>query len=101
MERSLFGELAVEAGYVTAADVKKMEALQDADAREGGVVRPLGIIGLQEGLLTYRQMVTLLQTAERRAGRMPAGRAQVSRRKSAAVSPALRTRKRELVTAGR
>jgi hypothetical protein len=81
MERSLFGELAVEAGYLTSDALRKAEELQAADEREGGVPRPLGIICLQEGLMTYRHMVATLERAERKAGRVPAARKLMPRRK--------------------
>lgn len=90
MERSRFGELAVEAGYLQPADVRRVERIQAEDLREGRVPRPLGIICLQEGLMTYAQVVVTLERAERKAGRMAQSRNLVPRRHSARTLPSRR-----------
>lgn len=90
MERSLFGELAVQAGYLKPADLRRAEEIQAEDLKEGRVPRPLGIICLQEGLMGYREMVTTLERAERRAGRMPQSRNLLRRRRSTRTLPTAR-----------
>ena len=70
MERSRFGELAMEAGYLTPERLERARRLQQQDAARGAVARPLGIICLQLGYMTFKQVSIILERGERCAGRL-------------------------------
>ena len=73
MDRSRFGELAVAAGYLTPERLEKAQRAQRQDASAGRVARPLGIICLQLGYMSFRQVSATLERGERKAGRLRSG----------------------------
>ena len=90
MERSRFGELAVAAGYLTPEKLAEACRLQERDAAEGRVVRPLGIICMQLGHMSFKQVSLTLERSERKAGRH--GRGFPAERRSSHARPEQRER---------
>jgi len=61
MSRPLFGELAVQLGYLTREQLERVLAIQAAEEATSQARRPLGLICMQEGYLTGSQLITLLE----------------------------------------
>jgi len=69
MDQSRFAEEAMATGVLTPAQIDRVLAVQAADLNAGHVPRPVGIICLELGWLTYDQVVDLLARARRAYGR--------------------------------
>lgn len=68
MVKSMFGEIAVEQGFLTPEQLEQALRLQQGEDADGRPHRPLGIICLQEGLLRYDDVMRILGEQERRRG---------------------------------
>lgn len=60
MDRRRFGELARELGLLTAAQVERAVQIQESEDAKGQPRRPLGLICMQEGYLTFDQVMIVL-----------------------------------------
>lgn len=64
----LFGEVAIRLGFVRPADVERALRLQQEEVDAGKPHRLLGIVMLQEGMLTGAQLIEILRCYERQDG---------------------------------
>jgi hypothetical protein len=60
MERRKFGELAKELGLVSAAQLEQALEIQQREETHGRPRRPLGLICMAEGYLTFDQVMLVL-----------------------------------------
>lgn len=60
MDRLRFGELASELGLLTSAQLERALQIQRVEDDEGRPRRPLGLICMQEGFLTFDQVMAVL-----------------------------------------
>jgi hypothetical protein len=71
MPRTLFGETAVQLGYLTAEQLAHALELQRQDDAEQKPRRPLGIVCVQQRYLTFDQVMQTLARQEAGAGAAP------------------------------
>lgn len=64
-EKRLFGEIAVEKGYVTIAQVRRALEIQREMIRSGEGHRLIGVLLVELGYLTPEQVVDILDTYDR------------------------------------
>ncbi len=62
----LFGEVAVKLGFVGPQDVKRALAIQREDAKASKPRRLLGLVMLEEGIITNAQLIEILRYYEKR-----------------------------------
>lgn len=67
-----FGDLAVAKGFCTAKDVAKALKLQDEQDERGERHRLLGILMIQEGILSTAQLIEMLKELQPAAPAKPA-----------------------------
>lgn len=65
MAQQLFGELALQLGYLTQDQLTRTLSLQSAEDAADGPHRPLGLICMQEGYLTFDQVMQVLERQNR------------------------------------
>lgn len=63
-----FGEMAVQLGFCTAKDVREALNKQHRLRQEDGVEKLIGVIMMEEGLLTSEQVISILRMLEHRNG---------------------------------
>ena len=66
-EKKLFGEICVELGYLTHADVEKALAIQRQLARDGKPHKLIGIIMHESGMLDNDHLIKALKAMDSRA----------------------------------
>ena len=64
MQRQKFGELALELGYLSDEQLARALSIQQEEDTASQPRRPLGIICMQEGFLTFNQVVRILERQE-------------------------------------
>jgi len=67
MQRPRFGDLAVSVGYLTPEQLEHALTIQQQEDQDGQPRRPLGLICMQQGYLTYTRLMELLERQERSA----------------------------------
>ncbi|MCC2668149.1 MAG: hypothetical protein K0Q72_620 [Armatimonadetes bacterium] len=64
MQQQKFGELAQQLGFLTDTQLERVLALQAEEDGASMPRRPLGIICMQEGFLSFEQVVRVLERQE-------------------------------------
>lgn len=85
MQRSRFGEAALKSGYLNPEQLDLLERIQARDLHDGRVPRPLPILSIQEGFLTFHQVSEILEKAEQKR-RGATGPVATSRTSSSVVT---------------
>jgi hypothetical protein len=64
MQKQRFGELARQLGFLTDAQLEQVLSIQAREDDASMPRRPIGIICMQEGLLSFDQVVRILEKQE-------------------------------------
>jgi len=64
MQRQKFGEIARQLGFLTEIELTRALSIQEREEVATQPRRPLGIICMQEGYLTFEQVVQILARQE-------------------------------------
>jgi len=64
MQRQKFGEIALQLGFLTELQLTRALSVQEREEVASRPRRPLGIICMQEGYLTFDQVVQILAQQE-------------------------------------